>query len=465
MIAITKNGRASSFAFFPMDTRAIALFRTLLGVLLAHDLLGRIGDLSLFYSDEGIVSRAFAIMKSPAPYLFSIHYSSGSVTFQIAIFLIHGVCIALFLVGYRPRLTAVLCWLFFVSVQTRNIFINQSSDTLLCQMLLWSVFLPVATEGWRCPRTVAESGTFVYGLMYGTVLFFAGIYKLYARLWQNGWGVYFSLANDFHSQPLARALLPYPRVLMGLNYLTMGLEIAAPLLLLIKTPRVRYFVLGTYTIFFISLSLCLRLGEFPWLMITALVPFIPGAFFDRLPKGFGHLAKPHPKIIPPRPTPSSIKWGMGLSFVALVLVSEATPFITNSPPAPLKKISDIAFSLRITENWFMFLEPIRDDGWFAFVGTSASGKIVNLNNVDPNADPWQRPPFPSRTYKDQRWLKLMQASIYNRDVAQHLALALLSRWNNTHGERDRLTEVHLYFKRKQFVEASYVHYGPWEKIA
>src|ERR1700758_1463765 len=84
--------------FFHLDTRALALFRIGIALLLLYDYTNRLGDLHAHYTDEGTLPRSLLDGNSLP---ISIHMLSGSAWWQ-GLLMGAGIVLAiLLLVGYR----------------------------------------------------------------------------------------------------------------------------------------------------------------------------------------------------------------------------------------------------------------------------------------------------------------------------------------------------------------------------
>lgn len=127
---------------FALDLRALALFRALLGVLIAINLGCRSSEAGVFLSDAGVLPRAlrYALETGSAWSLADIH---GSAAFQ-RLLLVIGIAAALALaLGYRSRMAALTAWAIVISVQHRNPFMVVDIDVLLAALLFWALFLPL----------------------------------------------------------------------------------------------------------------------------------------------------------------------------------------------------------------------------------------------------------------------------------------------------------------------------------
>ncbi|HKQ70118.1 MAG TPA: hypothetical protein VJT73_12305, partial [Polyangiaceae bacterium] len=132
--------------YWAVDLRSLALLRIVLAVLLIADLLGRIGWVDAFYSNEGVLTNHFALFRPLSPHQFSLYFSLSStrdVTFSFVMtLLVYG----LFLVGYRTRLFHVLSFLCATSLHSRNLLIELPSDAPLHLFVGWALFLPLGAR-------------------------------------------------------------------------------------------------------------------------------------------------------------------------------------------------------------------------------------------------------------------------------------------------------------------------------
>ena len=284
-------------AIYSLDLRSLALFRIGLGAVLLGDLIWRALDLTVFYTDFGVLPRAALLDKfSPAP-RFSIHLMSGQLAFQAILFLIAGLFHVMLILGIRTRLAAFASWFMVVSVQTRNPVILQGGDVYLRMLAFIAIFLPLGAlysvdaslSGDDVPKT--KQGGFAHFSMPGLALIvqvsmvyvFAVLLKT-APEWRRDFSaVYYALSIEQMSTPLGRLLLHFPKLLPWLTRGTLVQEGMIPLLLLCPFLAGPARLLGALLI--IALHVCLglgiRLGHFPYIACMAALPLIPTWFWER----------------------------------------------------------------------------------------------------------------------------------------------------------------------------------------
>jgi hypothetical protein len=124
-----------------VDVRAAALFRMVIGAAVTVDLLMRLTACEAHYGDRGVAPRWETI--EDASFLeFSLFFANGRAGFAAALLIINAAAAVAFAVGYRSRAAAFVCWLFSVSLASRNLRIGNGGDKFVRAMLLWSTFLP-----------------------------------------------------------------------------------------------------------------------------------------------------------------------------------------------------------------------------------------------------------------------------------------------------------------------------------
>ena len=105
---------------FGIDPRSLALFRVGLASLLLIDLLLRSFNIAEFYTDGGIFPRA-QFLEVVRPWHFSIHAMSGSLGWQIILFVAAALAAFFLLVGYRTKWASIFSFLFLASLSLIHI--------------------------------------------------------------------------------------------------------------------------------------------------------------------------------------------------------------------------------------------------------------------------------------------------------------------------------------------------------
>jgi len=412
------------------------------------DVLDRVRDLAIFYTDTGVLPRQTVLQSFTTSTKFSFHMMSGGIFIESLLFLIHFIAVLYFTVGRKTWFANLVCWLFFISVQCRNFVIHQASDTLLCQLLFLGLLLPLGRGHLDDEEeTVLSPGTAAYLVFFVSILIISGLFKVASPLWQQGDGIFHAFSSDFHGGRLGVYLLGYPRLLRLINYATIVVEIALPLLLLFVSGKLRYAILAAMAGFFFSLFLFLRVGEFPALLIVGLFPLLPTTLWRKVRLPVRALGESAPasdlRFVP----------ALGAAVVALLVAYEIN---TVYPMATLPpRIIEVGNAFHLLETWSMFSSPANNDGYYEFEGLTSKGRTVNLLD---GSDDHERPEFPSEIYKNQRWLKLFQSLPYRRNLVPAVGQLFCERRDFLRDD-ERLLKVKLSFHRKLIrpgVESEYL---------
>ncbi len=271
-----------------IDTRGLAVFRILLGMLLGVDLLLRSRNLVYFYTGEGVVSRELA-RQATVDHAFSVLYLLPDEPWITAAFFAASAAVALQLtVGYRSRLATVLALTVAVSVDHRNPYVLSYADALFALLLFWGVFLPLG-ERWsvdalyrtRRPRDSVFILAAAAALAQMVVMYLVnGVHKLRSTEWLEGDAVGSILAGDEVTYLLGEHLHLLPdTAFVAANYIWLTLMLTSPLLLVFTGWR-RSLYAGVYGAGHLSLAFVVRIGGLPFVSITGLTLFASSSFWD-----------------------------------------------------------------------------------------------------------------------------------------------------------------------------------------
>jgi predicted DCC family thiol-disulfide oxidoreductase YuxK len=279
---------------FSFDLRSLALFRVGLALLILGDLIHRSFDLRAFYTDFGVLPRWVLMQNSDL--CLSLHAMSGSLAFQVTLFLIAGCCALMLLIGYRTRLATVLSWVFIVSLHDRNFLILQGGDDLLRMLLFWGMFLPLGAR-WSVDFALAESappennrhrsmGSIALGIQILLIYWTSAFYKLGQPVWlEDGAGIYYALHLDYLATQTGHWMREAFSMgtLSFLSYATLFAEFSVAALLVGTQLRSHWRLLAILIIvgLHVGFSLVLEVGIFPFVVFTALLAFVPTWFWEK----------------------------------------------------------------------------------------------------------------------------------------------------------------------------------------
>lgn len=460
-----------------LDLRSLAVFRIALGLLILVDVGIAITNVEAFYSDAGVLSREVLkerLWESPAQW--SLHALSGGVAYEkllLTVQLLAGVGLV---VGWRTRWMNLLCWVLACSLETRNPLVSNGADAVMRLLLFWSLFLPLGAW-WSCdarrrswqgrealPVRWVSLPAVCWVIQVGFVYVFSAVMKDRGAWFVEGTALQTALHLDLFALPAAVWLREHAELCQWLTRGTVWLELVGPFLLLLtgRWPALRGVLGIAFISFHLGIGLCMNIGAFPWMMITAWLALLPGSWWDRLRTGVKGVAKaPLPPAIRTHPAV------VAFTSVCLVYVFlwnlRGTDFPRWEKFFP-RSLNGAAFALRLDQHWSMFAPfPTREDGWFVLRAGLSDGSEVDLLR-DGEVTDWSKPARLSSTFKDARWQKYLMNLWLQRYHEFRPAYGdwLVRHWNRDHGGLSQVVAWQLYFIHEPTLDEGKT--GPLQRV-
>lgn len=437
-----------------VDARALAAFRAALAALVLADLCLRARYLTAFYTDAGVLPRSLLFEQYPTLSRLSLHALSGAAWLQVALFAATAAAALALLAGYRTTLATLLTAALLASLHYRNPLVLNSGDTLLRMLFLWGVFLPLGrrwsvdalrdaaasppAENAASPpvedsRSSADDrvvSVATAGVLVHVVVVYAtnAVLKLRGDSWLTGDAIALVFQVDMFTVLLGDALAAYPGVLAAVDRLWLAMLVASVLLVAL-TGWLRAAFAGLFAAMHAGMFLTMQLGLFPLVSVAALLPFLPGVVWDRLP---GRRAVPGGRALPvaryargvadtlplvalPAPPRAVGRWkrrvlpaALAVLLVGVVAWNAATVGLVAVPSAaPVDDSPE--------PRWGMFApSPAATDYWVVAPGRLASGERVDAFHGGPVV--WSEPPDVARSYPSSRWRKYVSNLRAARDT-------------------------------------------------
>lgn len=275
------------FFHAPVDLSSLALFRILIGGLIAADAVsyGRSAELllhphGLFPFDtwrKGPDQRYFSVFRwLPA--------SPRSVTGVLLVYALAGFCLS---IGLGTRWAAGTAFLMALSLHHRNRYALHSGDALL-RVLTFLLAFSDAGRLWSvdallAPPAVEVGSPVALRLMQIqlAVLYLASVrFKLQGRTWREG------TATHYATHLLAHRRRRLPVALDGIGahrmatWATLAVEVMGGALIWFRPTR--YVALVGLIGLHLGLQVLMRMHLFQWIMLAALTLFVPGTTTARL---------------------------------------------------------------------------------------------------------------------------------------------------------------------------------------
>ena len=129
--------------YLTIDARSVGLGRVAVAIVLLVDLVRRIPVLDLFYTNDGLLPNHTLLWRPPTQWMFSFFFLASLREEAILGFLVCGFVYLALLVGWRTTLMRFLAPICLVSLHARVTLVENGGDWMLCELIIWSVFLPL----------------------------------------------------------------------------------------------------------------------------------------------------------------------------------------------------------------------------------------------------------------------------------------------------------------------------------
>jgi hypothetical protein len=288
---------------FGIDLRTLALFRFALGSVLLWNLCRLYPDLAAFYTDAGVMPRAWMI-EADSIHRLSLYFLNGSLGYAGLLLTLQAIAAAMLALGWHTRIASIVSFVLWGSLVNRNTLVLIGGDILIACLLFWAMFLPLAARFSvdaalarnPPPRENLHLSWASAGLLLQvmSVYFYSAILKSDPEWVPDYTAVYYTLQLDRYATPLGQWLLGFPLLLKGLSFFVWWLELLGPLL--IFSPwfmrPLRFVIMASFMLMHIGFIFCLEIGHFPYVSLSSLTTFLGGWFWDGLDRRHRRL---HPR--------------------------------------------------------------------------------------------------------------------------------------------------------------------------
>ena len=286
-----------------IDTRSLATFRILLGLLLLYDTYIRfsLGRYDLYwYTEDGFLAPSELPHQAP---LHRIWFYRGGLEFQIICVSLSVLLSAYFTLGVSDSaIPKILLFVVHTAEQSRNMPAHDGSDSFVRHLLLWSCFLPLS-RAWslhalgkskRTSKTLfpvsAVSGLPCLALKLQIVFMYLGtvLLRLETMGWTSEWmppylsAVHYALSGSFAARDnfMTRYVIRTAWASKTMTVQAMLVEGVAPILCLFDGRHSHFAAL---TMFMLHFGLILMVNLVNWQLVGMLIQviWIPSHVWDR----------------------------------------------------------------------------------------------------------------------------------------------------------------------------------------
>lgn len=417
-----------------------------IGCVILSDLIIRATSLSDHYTQDGVLPISLVLEFDPKPLRWSLHLLNDSFAYQASLFIIHSIITLFLIAGFRTRLFTFLSWVFLLSLQHRNAFIQQGGDDLLRLVLFWAMFMPWGKfYSWdsRQSNTPVKNyfslASFGYLVLIVSVYLFSAVQKTSPEWRTEGTALYYVLSLDQIKVGMGDWLYQFPSLMKAITLIVFYyFEVLVPLLFLIPFKNEKFRALCVFSIILlhIGISLNLYVGLFFTIGITSSLGLFPSGVMDWVDK----------KIFKTKRTLTSSYYKIKLhpalktahnGFFGLIIVFclfYNMGFIDSFRYALDERTVYLTNFLKLEQYWGMFSPHIyKNDGWFIYRGIKSNDSIWDIYNNKPGVD-HIKPKDIDKMYPSDRWRKFAenyQKNDYNFMRPFYCKL-LIRQWNEKH---------------------------------
>jgi hypothetical protein len=423
---------------FSCDLRSLAALRMALSLLILTDIVLRLQDFSIFYTDDGPWPLA-AALKNAGP-AWSLYFLSQLSMLPAILFGCTAIAAIALGMGWKTRFSNIACWVLVLSLHNRNGILLNGGDWILRLMLFWSMFLPLGAR-WSLDARKTESthlfsiGTIAIFTQVALIYVFNALYKTGPCWRETGTAIEETLRLETYATPLGSMLLGMPGMLRIATHGIWFVELVMPFLAFLpwRNSFFRLLVCFTFFAFHLGLFLTLKLGLFPLICMAAWLPFLPARFWDFFAR------KPAIHISCGSRLPSNMLCCIALVFVILLNVWE---YITTLP-AWMRSTAEF---LKLNQKWALFApHPLTYEGWTIVVLECSDGEEYDALTgalVD-----WARPAHLGSTFRSVHQRRL-EWGIRTSHRTKWYAQWLVHKWEAEHSDiKVQRVRVHFLWER------------------
>ncbi|MDC0145433.1 DCC1-like thiol-disulfide oxidoreductase family protein [bacterium] len=275
-----------------IDSRALGIYRILIGGICSLDIIRRWNYIDVFYSNQGIH------MASDSK-AFNIFYYIGNNSIETHIIFLIGILFSLALmVGYKTKLSHLISAAIIISIHSQATAVGNSGDLFLNSILIWTLFLPLGksfsldsiikslrdskelkvedlnnrTYGINKPIQIYSIAYLAILLQISTIYFLSALNRMDSASWKEGIAFYKMHQLDgfiTYFGYYIRESINYP-ISKFFTYSTLYLEYSIPFLLLFPFYKhiLRLIAIISLTTFHLMIRLSIHVGLFSHIMIA-----------------------------------------------------------------------------------------------------------------------------------------------------------------------------------------------------
>lgn len=273
------------FFYSRTDASALSLFRLVFGIFLFINGISLVEDFHEWY---GLGDKALIPLRDSLTWYsnFRINvYSWLSPTESSAWLVLWTYIISSFMVmiGFKTRISTIVCFFLMVSMQNRNYSILNSGDTIMRCMLFLMMFAPTHVKysvdaylrkkaGHPYDSNISILTIRLMQLQFSLVYLATTLFKLKGYDWVDGTAVYYTSRLVNFQRVALPIVFDYPSLVKMATWSALFIEFAMGTLVWFK--ELRLWVLLAGLLLHLGIEVSMSIGFFEWVMIAAYILFL-----------------------------------------------------------------------------------------------------------------------------------------------------------------------------------------------
>jgi uncharacterized membrane protein YphA (DoxX/SURF4 family) len=273
------------FFYSKTDASALCIFRILFGFFLFLNGISLVEDFQAWFGvgPESLVPLrdSFGFYSNLRLNIFKwLSPTEGSAWFVLITYILTSVFV---MVGFKTRISAIICFILMVSMQNRNYAILNSGDTLMRCMLFLLIFSPsyvkYSADSWLKKKTGqsydSEISILTIRLMqlqFSLVYLATTLFKLKGFDWVDGTAVYYTSRLVNFQRIVLPIVFDIPSLVKLATWSALFIEFAMGTLVWVKEFRIWVMLSGIILHLLIEVSM--SIGFFEWVMMASYILFL-----------------------------------------------------------------------------------------------------------------------------------------------------------------------------------------------
>jgi hypothetical protein len=295
---VSQSAKTFREAYMSADRRVLGAARIGFGLVLLYDLIRKARVLDLFYTNQGLLSNHYVLFvpqDRPQLSLLMGFSTPGEVRVMFALI---GVVYLLYTFGLFTRVAQVLSLLLFVSLNTRNLFLEDGGIATMTCFAIWTLFLPLGDRlsldalrreaalphlrariklRKRLEAPVVSLAVLALGLQIAVIYWLNAVHKT-GPTWREGSAVHYVLWQNRVTTQFAWWLAHHepPWLSWVATKATLVVEYGIPLLILYPYAAwTRILAFGLSVALHLGIAFVMTLGPFSYAMISLVSSRLP----------------------------------------------------------------------------------------------------------------------------------------------------------------------------------------------